>query len=244
MSNLSDKILDQIKDRNITPKPRWQFLLHNYTIWGVAVLSVIIGSLSFSVVLYKVLYDGSHALPQGISSMAYKLQTLPLLWLVMLTLFIAIVIYNIRHTKNGYAYQPLTMLFASIAVSMALGTGMHACGISQKFDDGFLQKFPQAHKIIDRQSSYWSNPEEGRLFGVVKEVQSDTLFILDAQGDLWRVDTTDATNKYGVTIRMSIPVRVTGEAQPERLFIAQTVDPLRKPKNISQEIFQSGMPAR
>jgi len=52
-SELNKKIIEEIKEKHLTPKPKSFFILRNIFFWFLFVFSVIIGTISFSAALYN-----------------------------------------------------------------------------------------------------------------------------------------------------------------------------------------------
>ena len=80
-NNIPNQVLEKIK--NIRPTPRWQFLLRDYSVWILGAVSLALGSLSFSVVLFM-LANNDWDIYSEISNSFFKflLITLPYFWLV------------------------------------------------------------------------------------------------------------------------------------------------------------------
>ena len=79
--NIAKKVLEQIKSKGILPKPRWRFLLKDYLIWLFFGLTIIVGSLASSIIIFMVrsndwdLYNRLH--------LPFFLKTLPYFWIII-----------------------------------------------------------------------------------------------------------------------------------------------------------------
>ena len=138
-------ILDKIKEKKLAPKARWRFLLKNYMVWGLGLVSFLVGSISVAVVLYMLTYNdwGVHTeLSQNF--LAYIIISLPYFWLVFLGLFLAVVYYNFKHTKHGYRHSVSTVLLVSILASVVTGIFFFGIGMGKVIDD-----------ILSRQAPYY-----------------------------------------------------------------------------------------
>ena len=51
---LSEKIFKQIQEKNIKPKPKWEFVIKNWLILVSGFLFLIISSLVFAVIIYLI----------------------------------------------------------------------------------------------------------------------------------------------------------------------------------------------
>src|SRR3989344_8809285 len=104
--DLGHKIIETIKDEGLRPKPRWQFLLKNYVLWGLTLLAILIGSLSFAVIIYMFVNSDWEVYALVADNItAYVFLILPYFWILFLALFALVAYYNLRHTKNGYRFS-------------------------------------------------------------------------------------------------------------------------------------------
>jgi len=223
------EILGKIKKENIAPKPKWFFLLKNYAVWSLGFLSLIIGGAAFSVVIYLVRYNDWDVYEQlDENFVSFILLTMPYFWILFLALFIYIVLYDIKHTKKGYRYSLPVILTGNIAVSMVLGVLFYKIGVSQALDDILGEKAPLYSQIINRQMDYWSQPEDGRLSGLVVDIVSGEKFILvDLSQKEWNVN--KGADGVIVGIKLGAPIRVLGKKISEDIFEADVILPPGKP---------------
>lgn len=225
---LADKILDTIQKEHIEPKPRWQFLLKDWVVWALALLSVILGSHAFGILLFKLSRNGFEFIAPQHSKFSYYIETIPYIWIVLLIIFIAVVWYNVRHTKKGYKYQTVTILFGAILASMILGTLLYVNGTSKRFDDDLTKRFPKLQERIDGHAQFWNNPDEGRLMGRITEITPERTFMLDAFGQEWEVINTNPASSF--LPQENLFVHVTGEKINETQFEAEQIAPVAPPR--------------
>jgi hypothetical protein len=50
--DLSKEVLEKIKKQRLKPKSKWHFVLKDSAVWFVFAASIILGALSFSVILH------------------------------------------------------------------------------------------------------------------------------------------------------------------------------------------------
>ncbi len=210
MTELSEKVLQDIKDNNIAPKPRWRFLLHDGLIAAATVVSVLVGSVAFSVMLYHIVnndWEIMKLLPQ--TPLQYFFSTLPYVWLVVLVLFVGLAYYNARHTKGVYRYRAYWVLLASILVSILLGGVIYSAGLAPPIHSFFVDRLPVYNRIMHDRAHFWSQPEEGFLAGGITRIRpAEQYFELrDFGGTLWIVKIDE----------LSMPPRIT-EGQVVRII--------------------------
>jgi hypothetical protein len=149
MKNISNKALKQIKDNNIKLKPRWYFVTKNYFIWTIFGISIILGSLAFSMILFMVKqldWDIYHYM--GDSFLKTIFISLPYLWLIFLILFTGVAYYNFIRTKRGYRFKFISILLISLIISIILGTGFYFNGFSERLENVFSEKISYYHRLV------------------------------------------------------------------------------------------------
>jgi heme/copper-type cytochrome/quinol oxidase subunit 2 len=211
----TEEVIKKIKEEKISPKPRWLFFLKNNIIWIMGMLSVIFGAVSFSLIIY--LFEAGETLTTGNFGGSFWeifLTIIPIFWLFFLGLFIFLAYLNLRKTKKGYKYSTSMIFFSSIFISMILGTMLYMFGVGQKFDDllgrrvhpFFYRNFMNPH------INFWSNPEEGRLSGIISEIKNDNSVILvDADFKEWKVVFADNFLNINIRLKENMPVKFFGQ---------------------------------
>lgn len=208
---LSDKVFDLIEERQVTPTPKWQFLLKNNTFWGAWVLSVIIGAVSIAATLFALsnagweLYTATHN-----SFLELVIGALPYLWLVVLLFMITVAYYNVRHTQRGYRYPIWAIVLASIAVSFVGGGVLHGYGLGETIDERAGKHIPLYRPALVEQQALWNNPTRGLLAGEVVSVDDAGNFVLQTfEDEEWEVEGEDLRARDLEAVREGT-VRVVG----------------------------------
>jgi len=228
MGELEKKILEKIKEEKIVPKPRWQFLLKNYSIWTAFVASVIIGGMAFCVSL-SIIANNDWDLYRylKISPVTHILLSLPYLWLVLLFLFLGLAIYNYKHTKCGYRHGVFIVFGLSIAGSLLLGYIFHSYGMGRKIDRIFSRNIPiyQETFCCCNRKDIWSQPDKGLLGGRIMNVRLDDGFELeDFQGMVWQVEKDgQVLIREPFLVRVGEGVKLIGEERAQQHFWAREI---------------------
>jgi hypothetical protein len=122
MDDISQRVEKEIETRGLVPTPRWHFLVRRSVFWTLAVASVLVGGVAFSVGNY-IFFDN-----EGISTAALLesplegvIQTIPFVWLFAFGLFVASAYLSLKHTRTGYRYGIARAVLAVIAISICLG---------------------------------------------------------------------------------------------------------------------------
>ena len=209
------KVLHSIEEQHIEPKPRWNFLLKEYVVWGVGTVAVIIGGLAVAVII-AVASSGDIDLLEkgGLSKAAGILSLIPLFWVLIVLLFIVAANYYIRHTKHGYRYSLVTLVPMVLLSSLLLGVGFHYTEVGEKIDFVFEERVPYYAEYISPRHKIWTHPEEGRVVGKIILIQEGGVFVIQTiQNNEWTVHATEA--EIEGFLQPDIVVRVIGEYEDD-----------------------------
>lgn len=220
MQDLSDKIIDEIKSRNITPKPKWQFVGRDLLFWGAFVVSVGIGAVAFSAMLDRISAIDWDIYPQlGRNPVNHVFLSLPYLWAVVVVLFSLLAIHNFRHTKEGYRYRPVAVVTTSIVISLVGGTALFLTGFGGQIDERIAQRPPLGPMMPGHPANVWQHPESGLLAGEILIVENDEILNLrDLIGETWRVAYAGA--RFHIPLLPGGRIKIIGKQTGERLFQA------------------------
>ena len=247
MSDFTEKILSTIKSKHIAPKPRWQFLLQRSMVWVAAVLSVIIGSIAFSVMIFRIVNNDWEVIKfVGRSPVQYFFSTLPYVWIAIIVLFVALAYYNARHTKGAYKYQAYWFVVGSIIISMALGGLFYAFGLGPRLN-ALADRLPLLHGLMHDRDAKWLEIDKGLLAGEITEILNGDgggLFsIVDFDGKPWSVRSGDEyiPPPLRFVIETGVQIRMIGEQIDANTFAADRVMPYHIGPGMIKGKFPSGM---
>jgi len=225
---LSQKVLEKIKEEKIQPKAKWEFLLKESLVWVLGTISLIVGGLAFSVVIHMSLtndWDVYEYISE--SFLGFLFGTLPYFWLLFLALFVFIADYNFRHTKTGYRHKLYVIVTGSIITSMLLGGIFYVVGMGRTIDRALSENAPQYYHIMNHRRALWGHPERGLLSGVVVElVDEDNFKLKDMKNSVWMIDGDDAVMIGGMElIKEGERLRVIGKRFDDNNFKAIRIMP-------------------
>ncbi len=226
--DISKKVLETIKEKKIKPKPRWAFLLKDYFIWLISIISLIIGSLAFSVIIFLVKNNDWDVYKQiNNSLLEFTILTLPYLWFVILILFIIAAYYNFERTKKGYKYQLYAIVISSIIFSALFGALLYNVGIGQAIDEVFAEKVPFYEKFRPDRRARWMSPEKGLLAGRIISIEESGNFqVIDMAGNVWKIIISGTTEINEKDIAIDKRVRIIGQKKDKNNFIAKQILPI------------------
>jgi len=220
---LSHKIQKRINADDITPLPRWRFLLLRGSFWLLTGLSILVGSIAVGTTLFLFADDRRHGLWATPHGVAEFLSMIPFVWLLVLVLCVALGEMSIRHTRQGYRYQLRTIVSLSILLSVIFGSLLNYTGIGRRTHELF-RGVPFYRSATYDSRAAWNRPGIGRLAGVVLPAGSDATFsVIDFGGRVWKVRLATSTSGLSVP-EASSTVRMSGMFDPASgTFIARSI---------------------
>jgi len=223
--NFTDKLIAEIREKKIEPKPRWRFLLKNYTFYTVGVLSLLIGSLAMAVMIYLAKFNDLSIHTQIEKTfLEFLLLNLPYFWLLFLAFFIFIIYYNLKHTSKGYRYSPFLLVAVSVILSIILGVIFFFAGFGEKIDDVLGRRAPFYGHVLNRQVDFWSQPDEGRLAGIIVDSNQKGFFILlDRDLKEWKIVFSSKISYNPNLLTNHQPIRLFGYLLEKDEFMVEKI---------------------
>ncbi|MCX6796551.1 MAG: hypothetical protein NTW06_03575 [Candidatus Falkowbacteria bacterium] len=225
--NFGEELLHKIKDEHLQPKPRWQFLLKDYVIWGVGVLALLFGAMAMSLIIYMMRYndwDIHQRLHSGL--LESWLLIIPFFWIICLLAFVVLVYFDIKHTKKGYRYSPVTMLAVIVGASILLGGILDLVGLGARIDNEFGRRAPFYDRLINPHIGFWSHPNQGRLTGMILSQQDNNYILIDRDRVKWEVDAQGIKKAPNFELIVGRPARFLGEILSDHKFKASEILPV------------------
>ncbi|MFA6391525.1 MAG: hypothetical protein WCW66_02050 [Patescibacteria group bacterium] len=218
MEDTSKQVLAKIEQEKITPKPKWQFRLEQVGLWFLAVISVLIGSNAFAVIIFVMVNNDWEVLElMERNPVAHTLSTIPYLWIVVLVLFVLLAYYNTRHTNKGYRYSTYGIVIGSVLASLLVGTILYSVGFAPGVDR-MMRRMPGANMLMHNREEIWNHPEKGFIAGEIIGVESGTteFEIVDLNDDEWFVNANNAIIFPSVVIQEGELIRIIGQADGQQ----------------------------
>lgn len=211
-NNLKSKIFDLIEKDKIKPTSKLYFSLKDKTLWSLLVLSILIGSIAFSVVIFNFTNSEAYFYQATNDSFTdFILEMTPYIWIFLFTAFVFVGYENFRYTKKGYKYSFFIILAVSLVLNIIGGMILHYIGVSKIIDEDFPSGYMISSSDFSRKI-IWNQPNRGILSGEVVSVQaSGTSFVLrDFDNNLWMIDSYYVPDVSLYLISTSSQVRVIG----------------------------------
>ncbi len=228
--NICQEVFEKIKAGHIKPKPRWEFLLKNYIFWSMFVLSLVVGALAISVIIFMAQnddWDLYEKLSGGLLNFIFA--TLPYFWLVVMIAFIIIADYYLRHTKTGYRYNLMLIVIISVGSSAMLGALAHSAGLGRIIVDTMSVKIPIYENLNFNRAKMWIQPERGLLAGTIVNLLDEHNFGLDDfTSRSWIIFAEDARLRERAKIEVGENIKLIGVLLEAGEFKAMEIRPWGK----------------
>lgn len=214
MNKLTNKIINKIQTEEVKPISRHVFIIRNVGLWLLSILSVGLGSISISLLIYNLINKDwdiySHL---GESMFGFLISSLPYLWIALVIISLTIGVLNFEHSKNGYKYSPLKVAITSILLSLIFGFSGSALGFGKKIDNYLGSKFTIYHSVEAEKKAVWNQPEKGLFSGTIETIYLDKKIftLVDLQEKQWIVNYSDATVRGKTKIEVDSEIKIIGE---------------------------------
>ncbi|PIQ77552.1 hypothetical protein COV82_03890 [Candidatus Peregrinibacteria bacterium CG11_big_fil_rev_8_21_14_0_20_46_8] len=227
---LAQSVLEKIKKQKLEPRPRWHFVLKNGAFWLLFGLAALFGAKAVGLTLFAIFeIDFSLVYRAGVRLPAI-LHMIPLIWVIAFLIFIIAAITGLHHTKRGYKFSVIRLIFINLAVSFVLGGILYAAGAAERTENFVRRALPQYKGVEIRRERVWSQPQQGRLSGVIISVESDALLLLDDfGGSRWQILYAQAERRGPLQLIQGERVRILGVAQLGNRFEAEIISSWRPP---------------
>jgi hypothetical protein len=225
MKKASD-IINKIKTEDIRQIPRWRFSLKNFAAWGGFGISVLIGAVAFSVILFAIQQsDFSVVSHLDHSGLEMILALMPIVWLGCIILFLLLAVWSIRNSWKGYKFSLFKQVSISVLLSMAIGTLFFITGGGEKLEAAFNANVFSYESINERKQKIWSNPDEGYLSGTITSVKEEMVEIKDFKGKIWSISIEGSFIAPVVMLENDEVIKLIGEKTGESTFKSVEIRP-------------------
>lgn len=222
--DLTQKVLSDIKQKNIKPKPKWHFTAKNIIFAGFLALFLAFGSLAFSIMLFLLInndWDLRHLVAKGL--LAFLISTFPYIWIFLFVIFLMLSFIIFRKMRGSYRFKYSLVLFLGVLAILVVGSILHKAGVGKIMDLALRKHIPLYQDVIEKRNNIWLKPEQGVLVGKVTSTKQDTIIIIDPRGEKWKVDIEKISLDEFKIIKSGFPVKIIGEIEEEGYFKATAI---------------------
>lgn len=224
--NSFDKIIDKIREENITPAPKWHFTSRNIGLYCLYCLFLIIGAISFSIILYSIQQADFLLLEHfAHSKIELFLVIFPFIWLITLIILLIGSVYAIYNSQKGYKFSFSKLIVINVGFSIMFGTLFFIAGGSVWFDNSFASGTGFYESIEIRKQKLWLSPDEGNIAGKIKWVSDSTFSIEDFKENIWIITFDTAFIAPSVALEKEAKIKLIGKRTGENTFSAGRIMP-------------------
>lgn len=245
MKDFSKDILHTIETEQIAPRPRWVFVVRQTAFFAGFLLSVLIGGISVSVILFALTDIGP-----GMGRMMrmhpgpFLVTYLPYAWVFAIVAFGLVAYYDLRNIKGAYRYRATAILGVSVLLSIGVGVVLHAAGMGKAAERRVAQMMPRYQTLDARKMHFWGRPQGGMLAGTIVSVMStSTVLLEDFSGNPWLITVGNVRIQGPVAVVAGERVRVAGTLQSPGVFSASDIFPWEQ-RGMMHDPTRSGEPMR
>ena len=223
-NHLNEKILASIKNQDLHPRPRWQFILRNALFWGGTVVLTAIGSIAIATGVFIINdHDWDVFVYLDKSRLVYTLEVLPYLWLVILIVSSILARYSVTHTRTGYRYRVRTIIGASVAISTLLGVLLYFAGFGTMIHETLNDQIPWYEHLVYTKKDAWYAPEKGLLSGDIVSVTDTAITVRAVDTSTWFITALPEVRELP-ELAPGLRIKLIGEQTAEQTFNAEDIE--------------------
>jgi hypothetical protein len=230
MPDLIQKTLKEIEEKNIAPKPKWQHNLRDYAFWAFFVISIIIGALATSTIIYLLAshdWDVHEYLNKSLLEDIFS--SLPYLWIAILSVLIIFAFSQFQKTKSGYRHSPYIIVGTSVISSLLLGVMFFYSFSDLGIHDFLSKRVPIYNSLVCSETTVWNNIGSGLLNGEVIAIKNNNEFTLrDCNGKIWEVQYDESQGLKKMPLMTGMKIKMVGMQEGDNIFRAKVIRPLDK----------------
>jgi len=225
MTGLSDKILGEIRTKNIRPTARWRFRAANWIKIVLSAAAVVAGSMAVSATFFLFVdYEWEFAAYPDKGLIVHVIQGIPYFWLAVLGAFIVAGVVDFNRIKGGYRYRSSAVVAVYLAFSLILGTLLFISGLGESLDDALESRVPIYQDLVWHKADFWTQPELGLLAGtVISVIGPDRFLIRDFSGRTWLIGSAGASWEQGTSLKDDETLKLNGVPSDGAVFQASEV---------------------
>lgn len=226
MKNLSNKIIEEIKEKAIKPKPRWRYSARGVLFWLVTISGILLGASSLALAAYLVAsIDWNLYSFMGYGSfLGFAVTAFPYLLVILLLILLILAYYSYRQTPRGHRAGLAGLLAVLILFALGMGTLFHMLGFGRKMHYGLAHTSPY-HIIFYTKEKEWSQPDKGLLWGEMLNVENGSFSLRDFGNHNWEVFYNGKTRmNVDISQKVGEDVKIIGKKQSDSKFFASQID--------------------
>ena len=216
-------VLQKIKESGIKPISKNVFNLKKVLFWSLVGFSIIIGAVSFSVIL-SMLFNNEWYL-FGKLGLSFIFRTMPYFWFVFLAIFTILGDFYYRKTFLGYRHRTITIVGVYIFITMISGSVLYVLGTGKVIEESLSQNVPVYRVFVFDRDGFWVNPSEGFLSGKIIEINNNLIKVIDINKNVWVVNLENSLIDTKAKIKIGENIKIIGDIDDSNNFSAEQIHP-------------------
>ena len=224
MTNLSNKVLEEIRGKGIKPKPLWYFKVYESGKWfGFFVLLVIFGITAS--LFWFLTSEIDLGLFGWLTGRPFIYGRGPTILFVFLLVGLILSLIDLRFTKKGYRYNFIKITGLIILLGSLLAGLFIWIGLPGRLDNS-LARIPFYQNREAYMLSVWQHPEDGRLAGEITKVSDKNNFTFrDFNKKIWHVKGEKAIWRHSLAASNGLKIKMIGNVVDDDYFEATDIRP-------------------
>ena len=187
MTNIADKINQQIKKGDIKPKPKWRYTFGEILLWCLLILGIPVLALAIAL-SWEITVQQDFRLFMAMPGKLFTiLKTLPYFWLILSLILAILAFIEFRKTKSGYKIKWHFIVIIILIGTILLAVIFYYAGLTQYIENKLEKHLPGYHRVVPVPHMIWSQPDAGMIAGMIVNVSSDNLILVDWNGEEWEI---------------------------------------------------------
>ncbi len=220
---ISQIALEKIKESGIKPISKNVFSIKRVLFWSLVGFSIIIGAISFSVIL-SILFNNDWDLYNKFG-FSFIFKSLPYFWFVCILLLTILGESYYRKTSLGYRHRTVMIVFIYVTITIILGSILNIVGLGNIVEESMSENIPAYHGIMFDKNEFWSHPETGLISGKIISIDGNNLSIVDFNNNIWTINTENALIGGQTKIKEGEFIKLIGDVDDNNIFNAEQIRP-------------------
>jgi len=233
-SKISKSILKKIESEKIAQHSRIFFILKNTVVLGAGILFFVFGIIATSIIFHfcnhlefaEFLWESPRIL------IKILMFGVPFFWLVFAVILGVFTNFMARKSPRGYKIPIVLGIGSLLFLQIASGFFLEKSNIGDRVDEIMEHRISFYRGAEKMRNKMWRSVEDGFLAGVVIEIKSDTIFLLDdSDAKEWKIKCEKCRELpfVDLVIKVGNKVKMVGEQAGEDEFSARMVRPFKRP---------------
>lgn len=211
MTTFEEKILNEIKDKKITPTGKNVFLLREASIWVFLSLILFLVGIAMSIVIF-LLFDIDWESFGDSDLYAHEkiLHSIPYLWVGLVILFSILTYKLLLYTKTGYKKITNKLIIKTFLLLILTAIVLHLSSVAENLE-GNASRIPYYRSLVFTKRDIWNAPEKGLLAGKITEITDNkSLTLKDSNKATWYIILSSITNSGNIEFKPGMKIKIIG----------------------------------